>query len=95
MSKRKTRQQKIIAQLRRELYSKSQSSISLEPHQKETEPKKQQYAYINSHTPKVLVLDHPYLKHDLLKTLILTSSIIAFEILLFFLSKNHIFKLPI
>lgn len=109
MSKhKKTRQEKIIADLRRKLayQNSTQKSKPLEklqekksvaenklmtPHfQYQTKPPE-----INIGSQKTTNSNkYPYLKHDLLKTGILTGSFLIAEFLLFFILKNHFINLP-
>ncbi|MFH1832544.1 MAG: hypothetical protein ABH816_00055 [Candidatus Levyibacteriota bacterium] len=92
MSRHKTRQQKIIANLRRELHLKNQLETSSQGTSQEFKKKDEikssrEFTYaavsqtaINSHS-------YVYLKGDLLKTTILTSSIVVLELLIFILTK--------
>lgn len=100
MSKRKkTRQQKIIADLRRQVQttgktapntgdeSAHEDKIYVIP-EKFTSPKnisEQTYS-----TP----YEHTHLQKDLRKTMILTTSIVVCELLLFFLMQNRIIPSP-
>ena len=87
-NKRKTRKEKVIADLRRQLYSfKGQDVVSLEP----KVPLKPKTSPISS---SALVNTYPYLISDVLKTGILTMSIIACQIILFLILKNHVIVLP-
>lgn len=82
---RKTRKQKIIADYRRSLYSLENKNTSFNiPVQ--TLPvnavnKKDSYSYT-------------HVVNDIFKTSILTICIIAAQIILFFLLKNHVLKIP-
>lgn len=100
MTKHKTKQQKIIAKLRRELtlkskdlsssYSTEKSIKNIESNQNQTQEKfKYNFSYANKYSQEINT--YPYLKHDLLKTAILTGFIVGLEILLFISMKNHIF----
>ena len=88
MSKhRKTLEQKKIADLRHKVYAFKINNIpSLEPNALTTEAK------IASSTASVN--KYPYLLHDILKTGILTGSIVILQTLLLFLLKKHILILP-
>ncbi len=45
--------------------------------------------------PKITTIyTHEYLKQDLLKTVILTTSLIIIQLLMLFMLKSHILKLP-
>ena len=86
-NKRKTRKEKVIADLRRQLYSfKGHNIVTSEPKvllQPKTLP-----------TSPALVNRYPYLISDVLKTGILTMLILACQIILFLILKNHVIKLP-
>lgn len=87
--KKKTRQQKIIADLRRQVtLSKPQES------KPETKPKNFSNPALITYAPKIRAVTYPYLKKDLQKTAILTSSVIALQMILYFLLKSHILVLP-
>ncbi|MCL5432875.1 MAG: hypothetical protein M1524_02045 [Patescibacteria group bacterium] len=92
MSKhKKTKQQKIISELRRKLNTQKRISYSeiseVEP--KEEKSKIYQVTINKPITPDnskdgIFIQQNPYLRHDLLKTAYLTGSILAAEIILFF-----------
>lgn len=92
MAKRKkTRQQKIIADLRRKLQMEKRS-VSSEmildvKHGKDIPVK-------TSQDVKPALSKYPYLMHDLYKTGILTGGIIIAQLVLLFLLKNYIVVLP-
>lgn len=97
MRRRKTRQEKIIADLRRKVGE--DSSLSRQQNNQE----KHMYSLPKSHltlgqsTPQyisVQTLNASILMHDLRKTMLLTMVIISGEILFFFLIKNHIIAIP-
>jgi len=79
---KKTRKEKIIADYRHQVYILKNKDMPL-----------------NNSTLNISVNDGAYLNthvvKDVLKTGILTGSIIAAQIILFFLLKNHIISLPI
>ncbi len=84
MAKRKkTREQKMIADMRHQVYSLDNISSSLLVKKKPT--------VINLNTQISTV---SYLKHDILKTFYLTGAILFSQILLLILLKNHILKIP-
>ena len=93
--KKKTRQQKIIADLRRQIDVSQIKSAPLEKKEKPLSsslnlpkiksPEKQPSASTLSNVP--------YLIKDLRKTAILTTSIIAVQLVLLLILKNHIFVL--
>ena len=82
MSKhKKTRKQKIIADYRHQVYSLKNKNISFD-----------------ISTPKMVINKIPhsytYVISDVLKTTILTLSIIAIQLMLFFALKKHIISIP-
>jgi len=82
MSKhKKTRKEKIIADYRHQVYVLKNKDITV------NSPAIPNAANENSYFGA-------YILKDVLKTGILTSSIIAMEIVFFFLLKNHIFSIP-
>ena len=90
--KRKTRQQKIIADLRHNfnhpLVNQSSSEAKI----------KLQTATISQSVQKAqkttTANEYPFLVKDLTKTGVLTVSILAFQVALFFLLKNHTLIIP-
>lgn len=101
---KKTKQQKIIADLRRKLQYENQTTLSKKPsteqaiftHAKTTNlPKEFSFKKPSENLQNRIVNNnYPYLKHDLFKTGILTGSIVFAQLFLFFLLKNHIIILP-
>ena len=96
MSKlKKTRQKKMIADLHRKLHQQqSISSVS-------TPEQKTHYTYTMKHiqAPTAIhttttITNLSFIKHDLIKTAFVTGAIISLQILLFFLLKAHIIKIP-
>ena len=96
MSKaKKTRQEKMIADLHRKLHQQqSITSVS-------TPEQKTQYTYTIKHTQAPMgvstvttITNLSLIKHDLIKTTIVTGAIISLQLLLFFLLKAHIIKIP-
>ena len=92
MSKHKTRQQKIIAQLHRKLEMQQVSSVQ--------KSEVSTYAYTHAvkypfQTPLKITTTFPYIKHDLFKTTIVTSVIIGLQLLLYYSLKTHLITLPI
>ncbi|MEX2013069.1 MAG: hypothetical protein WD967_01560 [Candidatus Levyibacteriota bacterium] len=84
MAKRKkTLEQKKLADMHRQVYSLNNYSPAASP-RKEVQ---------NTHHESQLTIAS-YLKRDILKTTILTASILSFQILLFILLKNNIVKVP-
>lgn len=83
---KKTRQEKMIADLRRKL-SLQTTSPSTIPHLTLKLPT------IPTPSQTSLIYSHDYLKSDLLKTTFITCSIIVAEIILFVLIKQQIIKL--
>jgi hypothetical protein len=86
--KRKTFKEKLISDLRRRgniLEGVRTTSLPL--------PTPQEIV-LQVPTPKLIQNQYPYLLKDISKTGILTASVIAIQILLFILLKNHILMLP-
>ncbi len=73
--KRKTREEKIIADLRRELQT---ARRELKDTNQEEKPKKS-----SKEAPPATTEPHPYLKKDLTKSLILAIMAIAFELVVY------------
>lgn len=94
MKSRKTRKEKMIADLRRknQLLSFPQNTPSQNNMHVEFSLPKTKFRPENKAVP---LNSYPYLIHDLLKTFILTSSILIVEILIYIFSKNRIIFLPI
>ena len=92
--KRKTREQKILADLR---HSFQHNSISVAPLAGKTETTFSTNApsVVRGKTASTTTLTaYPYLAKDLAKTAILTLAIFAFQIILLALLKNHILIVP-
>mgnify|MGYP006871789676 CR=1 FL=1 len=96
MAKRKTRQQKIIADLRRQINASQTKSVPIE---KKVEKHKQtlspslNLSTLNLNPTKQAIstfTNTSYLIKDLRKTVILTTSIIVIQIILLVILKNHI-----
>lgn len=96
MAKRKTRQQKIIADLRRQVNASQTKSAPLE---KKVEKREQPLPHsfnlpaLNLTEKKQFVstfTNTTYLIKDLRKTAILTTSIVAAQLILLLILKNHI-----
>lgn len=90
MGKHKTRKEKIISDLRKKLAVQT-SSVSFTSNNFKLPSLKQPVSSIQTS----FIYTHESLSSDLLKTLFLTSSLIISEIIIFFLLKNQILKLPI
>jgi hypothetical protein len=78
---KKTRQEKIIADYRHQVYIlKNNNTLS------------------NNPAPAIFVSENSYFNthvlKDVLKTGILTCSIVAAQIIIFFLFKNHVIRIP-
>lgn len=91
--KRKTREQKKLADLRHsfthslvEKPATFEAKIQLQP--------KDIVSSVQKSQPTKIVNAYPYLMKDLSKTATLTLSIIAVQIILFFLLTHHILKIP-
>jgi len=89
--KRKTREQKILADLRHNFNHTfvSQAPLAGKIQAQITPPT------IEQRTQKTVALNqYPYLVKDLTKTAILTLAIFVFQIILFTLLKNHVLIIP-
>jgi len=85
---RKTRKQKITADLHRQLYTlKSQKVLSFES--KET-PRIEKTVSI----PRINTQVYNYLIKDISKTAVVTAAIVIGQFIFFFLLKNHLLKIP-
>lgn len=82
---KKTRQQKVMADLRRQKFVYTLENKNLTNVLPADTP---------TATTIITNLPYSYIKHDILKTFLLTASIIGFQIILFVLLKNHIIVLP-
>ena len=101
--KKKTRQQKIIADLRRQIYaSQPESNLLVEKIEKKVEKQdqssgfsiKESYLTENKKTFSTSgLVNTSYLINDLRKTALLTLSIIAVQLVLLFILRSHIFVL--
>lgn len=92
-NKKKTRKEKIIADLRRQLhYSLENQNISFSQNNKLKGSINT--TTINSKASPTLLNAYPYLLSDILKTGIVTISLVAFQIILFLILKKHILVLP-
>ncbi|MBI2032928.1 MAG: hypothetical protein HYT10_00445 [Candidatus Levybacteria bacterium] len=96
--RRKTRKEKIIADLQRKLQKSPQISTpdSTFTLQSQNDVLKK---YLSSPLPlkrqiKTDTLSYAFIRHDLLKTVTLTTGILTFELLLYFILKNHMVTLP-
>ena len=89
--KRKTREQKILADLRHNFRHTFISQAPLaEKIQAQITP-----SIITQRAQKTVALNaYPYLVKDLTKTAILTLSIFVFQIILFTLLRNHVLIIP-
>jgi hypothetical protein len=101
MAKRKTRQQKIIADLKRQLSESRPQPLKAEKAPEKVEVTKAKYQFNEKKEEKTsydnsnhLMYTNPYLGKDLRKTAILTTGIVIAQILLFFLLKQQILILP-
>lgn len=92
--KKKTREQKIIADLRNQL-AQTAPSYTLS---KTEEHRQEKHVYNPLQSPQTTVKvsngTYAYLSHDLIKTGILTASLTGIQLVLFFLLKNHIVRIP-
>ena len=89
--RRKTREQKKLADLRHNFTHSFVQNVHSEANIKlETK----ENANISKTQPATSLNEYPYLLKDLSKTGILTALILGFQIILFFLLKNHTLKIP-
>ena len=89
MPKRKTRQEKIRSDYRRQISFGQEATFSYQ-----ISPKKQEQLPVQAVNTAPKTVLYPYLKADLRKTMVLTMCTIAAQFLLYFLLKNHVFALP-
>ena len=90
--KRKTKEQKRLADLRHTFRHVLVSQVSSTP--KISAQSKESISLSYRPNPQGLVTTYPYLKKDLSKTSILTLGILIFQIILFALLKNHVLTIP-
>jgi len=84
MKKRKTRQQKIIAKLKRQLKSTQVESVPTQPKQTVSSPKAEYTPKPELELKEDKLITHPQLiKKDLAKTAFLSSLIICFELVIY------------
>ena len=90
--RRKTREQKKLADLRHNfthpLVSNVHSEAKIELETKENAK------ILEKIQPVISLNEYPYLIKDLSKTGVLTALILGFQVILFFLLKNHTLKIP-
>jgi len=89
---RKTREQKKLADLRHSFRHVLVSQTT--PAAKIKLPQKVTFRPLTQPNPTVLTGAYPYLVKDLSKTGMLTLGILAFQIILFALLKNHVLTIP-
>jgi hypothetical protein len=99
--KKKTKEQKIIADLRRQLLKDNLSSQKVQETKQDTPQANSakeitfKKDFVSDVAPKKNnIVNYSYLMHDLRKTAVLTSSIVALQIVLFFLLTHKILILP-
>ncbi len=91
---RKTLEQKKIADLRHKFYSFDQAQLGFDP-KDASSIKTNAFSEIKNDSISITTANrYPYLLHDILKTGILTLSIIGIQLILFVLLKNKIIALP-
>jgi hypothetical protein len=89
--KRKTREQKILAEQRHNFSHTFTSQVPLTV----KIPTQISPSIIAQRAPKTTALNaYPYLAKDLSKTALLTVGIFVFQIVLFTLLKNHVLMIP-
>ncbi len=92
--KKKTRQQKIIADLRRQLNaSTNHVTFSVSNEEKKETPVIQTTFKAPIKRQEIFTNTYPYLVKDLRKTAILSAVIIVLQFLLLFILKAHIFSI--
>ncbi len=95
--KKKTRQQKIIADLRKQLLKDNLSSQRLQEQSFDNSFEKKldkDTITLNATKQNNQLVNFNYLIHDLKKTAILTSSVIVLQIILYILLTNRLLILP-
>lgn len=95
MGKRKTREQKKIAQLRHKL--SSQTHLAVVPETETEKTQKKQFYKLPEHAKRTSETTSSYifLQKDLSKTFFLSLAILIFQFLLLFLLKTHVMRLPV
>jgi len=89
--RRKTYKEKVIADLRRKVYSlEAQKPFSFQ----EKESKTMHNMPISTTATTVTINSRAFLTRDIFKTGILTGIIVLIQFALYFLVKNHILTLP-
>lgn len=88
---KKTREQKKIADLRRQIYAANPPIATLELKTERTEEKPAFSIPTAKSSSYSTLVNTSYLIKDLRKTAILTAAIVAVQFILLFLLKNHIF----
>ncbi|MBI2031330.1 MAG: hypothetical protein HYT08_01825 [Candidatus Levybacteria bacterium] len=93
--KKKTRKQKVLADLHRKMQSlETHSSIALNEEKKIKSSEVPRIKPQTTVTYRPLAINtYPFLLKDISRTGILTAIILAFQIILLFLLKNHIISL--
>ena len=90
MAKRKkTLKRKLAADMRHQVYSLNDSSF-VSPVQK----KEKISDFPSGNSLAISVTTASYLRHDILKTAILTGTILLFQTLLFLMLKSHTIRIP-
>lgn len=94
--RRKTYKEKLVAELRRKVYSlEGLKTASLEPEKKNQQANKPLSPVVVLQNPALLGQNqYSYLLKDISKTGILTLSIIAIQIILFIILKSNIVSIP-
>jgi hypothetical protein len=92
--KKKTRQQKIIADLRRQIPTSQNLTVSYEPKREAEKIQITQLPKVSTFkNPGITTINPTYLIKDLQKTTILSLAIVAGQFILLFLLKNHIISI--
>lgn len=99
---KKTKEQKKIADLRRRLQFQTEKNTinnearkSLYSIETTNQPKRESiYSFKHEIKNKASIINYDYVMEDLKRTGILTGSVIAAQLVLFYLLKTHILSLP-
>jgi hypothetical protein len=87
LKKRKTRREKVLADLHRKLHSVNVTPTII----KEEKPNRSEVVIPRVHA---IPSNYPYLVRDITRTGMVTGAIIVFQILLFLILKFQVLKLP-
>lgn len=94
MSKRKTKEQKMISDLHRKLQTQAQQ---IAPTRHIASPSVYSYKAHNTasvKSPTTSLIPTTHVKHDLIKTGMITAGILLAQMILLYLLKSHIIMIP-